>query len=59
LCGPAGAESSRAILEQSLKEEEAMAAWVDENVPKVTLAYLERERAAASARPVGRGSPLS
>jgi hypothetical protein len=24
-----------------------MAAWVDENVPKVTLAYLERERAAA------------
>jgi ferritin-like metal-binding protein YciE len=47
LCGPAGAESSRAMLEQSLKEEEAMAAWVDENVPKVTLAYLERERAAA------------
>jgi ferritin-like metal-binding protein YciE len=35
------------MLEQSLKEEEAMAAWVDENVPKVTLAYLERERAAA------------
>jgi len=47
LCGPAGAESSRAMLEQSLKEEEAMAAWIDENVPKVTLAYLERERAAA------------
>jgi ferritin-like metal-binding protein YciE len=47
LCGPAGADSSRAMLEQSLKEEEAMAAWVDENVPKVTLAYLERERAAA------------
>jgi ferritin-like metal-binding protein YciE len=47
LCGPAGADSSRAMLEQSLKEEEAMAAWVDENVPKVTLAYLEREHAAA------------
>jgi ferritin-like metal-binding protein YciE len=47
LCGPAGADSSRTMLEQSLKEEEAMAAWVDENVPKVTLAYLEREHAAA------------
>jgi hypothetical protein len=24
-----------------------MAAWVDDNIPKVTLAYLDRERAAA------------
>ena len=47
LCGPAGADSARALLEQSLKEEEAMAAWVDDNIPKVTLAYLDRERAAA------------
>jgi ferritin-like metal-binding protein YciE len=47
LCGPAGADSARALLEQSLKEEEAMAAWVDDNIPIVTLAYLDRERAAA------------
>jgi ferritin-like metal-binding protein YciE len=47
LCGPAGADSARAMLEQSLKEEEVMAAWVDENVPTVTLPYLDRERAAA------------
>ena len=32
LCGPAGAENARGLLEQSLKEEEAMAAWVDENI---------------------------
>jgi hypothetical protein len=31
-----------------LKEEEAMASWVDQNVAKVTLAYLNKaERAAA------------
>jgi ferritin-like metal-binding protein YciE len=47
LCGPAGADGARPLLEQSLKEEEAMAAWVDDNIPKVTLAYLDRERAAA------------
>src|SRR5881397_958534 len=27
LCGPAGADGSRSLLEQSLKEEEAMASW--------------------------------
>ena len=47
LCEPAGADGARALLEQSLKEEEAMAAWVDKNIPKVTLAYLDRQRAAA------------
>src|SRR4051795_1393449 len=47
MCGPAGADSARTLLEQSLKEEEAMAAWVDDNIPIVTLAYLDRERAAA------------
>ena len=48
LCGPAGAEGTRALLEQSLKEEEAMAAWVDQNVAKVTLAYLSKEARAAA-----------
>jgi ferritin-like metal-binding protein YciE len=47
LCGPAGAETAKSLLEQSLKEEEAMAAWVDQNVANVTLAYLNKERAAA------------
>ena len=48
LCGPAGAENARPLLEQSLKEEEAMAAWVDQNVTKVTLAYLSKEDRAAA-----------
>jgi ferritin-like metal-binding protein YciE len=48
LCGPAGAESARTTLEQSLKEEEAMASWVDQNVEKVTLAYLDREEREAA-----------
>jgi ferritin-like metal-binding protein YciE len=48
LCGPAGADGTRTLLEQSLKEEEAMASWVDENVGKVTLAYLNREERAAA-----------
>jgi ferritin-like metal-binding protein YciE len=48
LCGPAGADSARTLLEQSLKEEEAMASWIDENVGKVTLAYLNREQRAAA-----------
>jgi ferritin-like metal-binding protein YciE len=47
LCGPAGADGARTLLEQSLKEEEAMASWVDQNVSKVTLAYLNREERAA------------
>jgi ferritin-like metal-binding protein YciE len=48
LCGPAGADSARSLLEQSLKEEEAMASWVDQNVAKVTMAYLNREERAAA-----------
>src|SRR3954465_7329149 len=48
LCGPAGADGARTLLEQSLKEEEAMASWVDENVGKITLAYLNREQRAAA-----------
>lgn len=48
LCGPAGADSAKPLLEQSLKKEEAMAAWVDQNVEKVTLAYLANEQRAAA-----------
>jgi len=48
LCGPAGADGARTLLEQSLKEEEAMAAWVDQNVAKVTLAYLNKQQRAAA-----------
>lgn len=48
LCGPAGADNVRALLEQSLREEEDMAAWVDGNVAKVTLAYLNKEQRAAA-----------
>jgi ferritin-like metal-binding protein YciE len=48
LCGPAGADSSRLLLETSLKEEEAMAAWVDQNVAKVTMDYVNKEQRAAA-----------
>lgn len=48
LCQPAGAESAKPLLEQSLKEEEEMAAWVDQNVAKVTLAYLRKQERAAA-----------
>jgi ferritin-like metal-binding protein YciE len=48
LCGPAGADNARGLLEQSLKEEEAMAAWLDENIGKVTLEYLSKEERAAA-----------
>jgi ferritin-like metal-binding protein YciE len=48
LCGPARADSAKPLLEQSLKEEEAMASWVDQNVAKVTLAYLSREQQRAA-----------
>jgi ferritin-like metal-binding protein YciE len=44
LCGPAGADMARMQLEQSLKEEEAMASWVDQSIPQLTLEYLNREQ---------------
>lgn len=43
LCGPAGVEQARA----PLKEEQRMAQWIDANVEKVTMEYLERQRQAA------------
>ncbi|WP_407179754.1 ferritin-like domain-containing protein [Bradyrhizobium sp. STM 3562] len=48
LCGPAGMDSARASLEQSLKEEERMAAWVESNVEKVTMDYLQHEQRQAA-----------
>ena len=48
LCGPAGSDSARPHLQASLREEEQMAKWIDANVEKVTLAYLNREVRAAA-----------
>jgi ferritin-like metal-binding protein YciE len=48
LCGLAGADGSRSLLEQSLKEEQDMASWVDQNVPRITLSYLNKEERAAA-----------
>jgi ferritin-like metal-binding protein YciE len=48
LCGPAGVGNARELLEKSLKEEEAMAAWVDQNVGRVTMEYLRKEERAAA-----------
>lgn len=48
LCGTAGEESARPLLEASLKEEERMADWVARNVEKVTLDYLGKEQRAAA-----------
>jgi ferritin-like metal-binding protein YciE len=48
LCGPAGLENARPDLQASLREEEQMAKWIDANVEKVTVAYLNREVRAAA-----------
>ena len=48
LCGPAGSENARPDLQASLREEEQMAKWIDANIEKVTLAYLNREVRAAA-----------
>lgn len=48
VCGPAGAENTRTLLEQSLKEEESMASWVDQNVAKVTREYVTRQERSAA-----------
>jgi ferritin-like metal-binding protein YciE len=48
LCSAAGMESAKAPLEMSLKEEERMAEWIDSNIGKVTMEYVNnRERQAA------------
>jgi ferritin-like metal-binding protein YciE len=47
LSEPAGMRGTRALLEASLQEEERMAAWIDGNVEKVTLEFVDHERQAA------------
>jgi ferritin-like metal-binding protein YciE len=48
LAGPAGADSAKAALEASLREEEKMASWFDANVQNVTMQYLAREQRSAA-----------
>jgi len=38
----------RSVLEQSLREEERMAEWVDKNVESLTLQYMQKEERAAA-----------
>lgn len=47
LCDSAGVSGAKAELETSLKEEQRMAAWIDSNVEKVTMEFLEHQRRAA------------
>lgn len=47
LCGPAGMAQAKGPLETSLKEEERMAQWIDANVEKVTMEYLNHQQKAA------------
>jgi len=44
LCSAAGMDTARAQLEASLNEEERMAAWIDANVAKVTMEYVNHEQ---------------
>jgi ferritin-like metal-binding protein YciE len=48
ICDSAGQGNARSLLEANLKEDEAMAAWVDEKVGKVTNAYLAQEQRRAA-----------
>jgi ferritin-like metal-binding protein YciE len=48
LCSAANAANCRPLLEANLREEEAMAKWVDQNVEKVTASYLTRETRTAA-----------
>jgi ferritin-like metal-binding protein YciE len=48
LCGSAGQETARSLLEANLKEEERMAGWIDANIGKVTQAYLANEQRKAA-----------
>jgi len=48
LCGAAGIESAKSPLEQSLKEEQRMASWIDSNVEKITMEYLRHQQRQAA-----------
>jgi ferritin-like metal-binding protein YciE len=48
LCPVAGMESAREPLQASLGEEERMASWIDANVAKVTMDYVNHEQSRAA-----------
>jgi ferritin-like metal-binding protein YciE len=48
MCGAAGADGARPLLEQNLEEEERMAAWIAANVETVTQQYMSLEQRAAA-----------
>jgi ferritin-like metal-binding protein YciE len=48
LCGAAGVDAAKMPLEQSLKEEQRMASWIDSNVEKITMEYLRHEERQAA-----------
>jgi ferritin-like metal-binding protein YciE len=48
LCRAAGMDQARAPLQQSLQEEERMADWIDGNVEKVTMDYLQHQQRQAA-----------
>jgi ferritin-like metal-binding protein YciE len=41
-----GTSAAKPLLQASLKEEEAMAAWIDQNIDKVTRSYVRLAQAA-------------
>ena len=43
LCGAAEVGDAKPLLEQSLKEEQRMASWIDSNIEKITMDYLDAE----------------
>jgi ferritin-like metal-binding protein YciE len=48
LCPAAGMESAREPLQASLGEEERMASWIDANVAKVTMDYVNHQQRRAA-----------
>ena len=48
--GEAGEPEVARLLKENLREEEAMAAWLDQHLPEVTRQYLHREAAGKSAK---------
>jgi ferritin-like metal-binding protein YciE len=48
MCGAAGVTVAKAPLEESLKEEQRMASWIDSNVEKITMQYLQHQQQQAA-----------
>jgi ferritin-like metal-binding protein YciE len=49
MCDMAGVPASKPLLEQSLREEQPMAKWIEQNVEKVTVDYMRHEGVRAQA----------